>query len=104
VQSCADQPFISRDEVLLKINQDLGSVNLEALPFTRYFTFVHLHNAGFCDAEINVYREALSKLVNSLSLGDPDQGPGRDRRRQAHLPHRHRRLRVGARRGRGRSS
>ncbi len=75
VQSCADQPFISRDEVLLKINQDLGSVNLEALPFTRYFTFVHLHNAGFCDAEINVYREALSKLVNSLSLGTQIKAP-----------------------------
>lgn len=37
VQSCADQKFISRDEVLIQINQDLGSVNLEAKPFTRYF-------------------------------------------------------------------
>jgi hypothetical protein len=75
VQSCADQKFISRDEVLLKINQDLGSVNLEAKPFTRYFTFVHLHNAGFCSAEIDVYREALAKLVNSLSLGTQIKAP-----------------------------
>jgi len=75
VQSCAEQAFISRDEVLLKINQDLGSVNLEALPFTRYFTFVHLHNAGFCEAEIEVFRAALSKLVNSLSLGTQIKPP-----------------------------
>jgi hypothetical protein len=75
VQSCADQSFISRDEVLLLINQDLGSVNLEAKPFTRYFSFVHLHNAGFCSAEIDVYRESLAKLVNSLSLGTQIKAP-----------------------------
>ena len=65
--TCAEPVFIERDEVLLSINQDLSSVNLPALPFTRYFTFVHLHNAGYCDSEIEVYRQALSKLVNSLS-------------------------------------
>lgn len=69
VQSCADQPFIPRDQMLMAINQDLSTINLESLPFTRYFSFVHLHNAGWCDAEIEVFREALSKLVNSLSHG-----------------------------------
>ena len=69
VQSCGDQAFISRDTVLSKINQDLGSgsVSLQNLKFTRYFSFVHLHNAGWCDAEIEVFRLALTKLVNSLS-------------------------------------
>lgn len=82
VQSCAEQPFISRDQILTKINQDLSTVDLQALPFTRYFTFVHLHNAGWCDAEIEPFRQALAKLVNSLSQEtqikapvaiDPDQ-------------------------------
>lgn len=75
VQSCADQPFISRDEMLKKINQDLSTINLETLPFTRYFSFVHLHNAGFCDAEIEIFRQALSKLVNSLSHGTLIKAP-----------------------------
>jgi serine/threonine-protein kinase len=75
VQSCADQEFISRDDLLLKINQDLSTVNLEALPFTRYFTFVHLHNAGYCDSEIEVFRQSLAKLVNSLSQGTQIKAP-----------------------------
>jgi hypothetical protein len=75
VQSCADQPFISRDAMLQKINQDLSTINLETLPFTRYFSFVHLHNAGFCDAEIEIFRQSLSKLVNSLSHGTLIKAP-----------------------------
>ena len=75
VQSCADQPFISRNTMLTKINQDLSLINLETLPFTRYFSFVHLHNAGWCDAEIEIFRQALSKLVNSLSHGTLIKAP-----------------------------
>jgi hypothetical protein len=72
--------------VLLQINQDLGSAKLEARPFTRYFSFVHLHNAGFCSAEIDIYREALSKLVNSLSLGTQIKPPTRPRRPRGCAP------------------
>ncbi len=69
-QDCAEQEFIPRDTMLGWINADLGSgnVSLANIPFTRYFSFVHLHNAGWCDSEIDIFREALSKLVNSLSL------------------------------------
>src|SRR5690606_17625808 len=35
--------------------------------FTRYFSFVHLYNTGWCSAQIDIYRQALAKLVNSLS-------------------------------------
>ncbi len=49
-QDCGDQSYIPRDEMLKKINQDLSTINLETLPFTRYFSFVHLHNAGWCDS------------------------------------------------------
>lgn len=69
VQSCGDQPFLTRDHMLATINQDLSTINLESLPFTRYFSFVHLYNAGWCDGEIEIFRQALSKLVNSLSHG-----------------------------------
>ncbi len=75
VQSCAEQPFLGREHLLQTINQDLSTINLETLPFTRYFSFVHLYNAGWCDAEIDVFREALSKLVNSLSHGTLIKAP-----------------------------
>ncbi|MBL9101573.1 MAG: hypothetical protein JNL82_11480 [Myxococcales bacterium] len=67
VQGCGDQPFMTRDAMLQKINIDLGTVPLQNQKFTRYFTFVHLYNAGWCDGEIEVFRQALIKLVNSLS-------------------------------------
>jgi len=67
VQSCSDQPFVTRDEMLTAINTDLSAVPLQNQKFTRYFSFVHLWNAGWCDAEIEIFRQSLSKLVNSLS-------------------------------------
>lgn len=70
-EACDGRPFISRDEVLRRIGDDLEEVgdNPTALPFTRYFSLVHLQNAGLCDAQIEPYRQALSKLANSLSRG-----------------------------------
>ena len=73
--NCEDQPFIGRSQMLNAINADLNTVNLQSLPFTRYFTFVHLYNAGWCDAEIEPFRQALSKLVNSLSHGPLIKAP-----------------------------
>ncbi|MBL9107478.1 MAG: hypothetical protein JNL82_41715 [Myxococcales bacterium] len=67
VQSCGEQPFMTRDVMLQKINADLSAVPLQNQKFTRYFSFVHLYNAGWCDGEIEVFRQALIKLVNSLS-------------------------------------
>ena len=67
VQSCGEQPFMTRDVMLQKINADISAVPLQNQKFTRYFSFVHLWNAGWCDAEIEVFRQALIKLVNSLS-------------------------------------
>jgi hypothetical protein len=68
VQSCGDQEFIPMDTVLKQINADIAStVSVANRKFTRYFSFVHLHNAGWCTAEIEPFRQALSKLVNSLS-------------------------------------
>ena len=69
--NCLDQGFISNDDMFLAMNEDLLSPDLKAgdLPFIRYLTLTHLYNSGVCDAELEVYRHALTKVVNSLSLG-----------------------------------
>jgi len=70
VQSCGDQAFIDKDTVLKTISADISSsdaISSENRKFIRYFSFVHLHNAGWCDAEIELFRQALSKTINSLS-------------------------------------
>lgn len=56
--------------VLTLIVHDLAAVerrNPRDLQFIRYFTITHLYNAGYDDNELETYRLALSKLVNSLS-------------------------------------
>jgi hypothetical protein len=70
VQSCGDQAFIDKDTILKAISTDIsssGAISSENRRFIRYFSFVHLHNAGWCDAEIEMFRQALSKTINSLS-------------------------------------
>lgn len=70
VQSCGDQEFIDKDAILQAISTDIsssGAVSSENRKFVRYFSFVHLHNAGWCDSEIEMFRQALSKTINSLS-------------------------------------
>lgn len=69
VLPCDPGPRVSTDEVLTAIAHDLdgAAVGVEAFPFTRYLSFVHLANAGLCDEEIEVHRQAVAKLVNSLS-------------------------------------
>lgn len=70
VQSCGDQEFIDKDAILKAISTDIsssGAVSSENRKFVRYFSFVHLHNAGWCDSEIEMFRQALSKTINSLS-------------------------------------
>lgn len=66
---CREQPHIGVEAVQASVLADLTSPGLtaEQLHFTRYLSLVHLHNAGLCDAEIEVHRHALIKLCNSLS-------------------------------------
>ncbi len=46
---------------------DLQSVSAEDRAFQRYFSYVHLNNGGASEREKEIYRQALSKLLNSLS-------------------------------------
>jgi len=65
-----DQParsFVSETRVRSLIAQDLVAQPARARSFLRYFSLVHLYNAGSSDAELETYRIGLSKLINSLS-------------------------------------
>ncbi len=63
-----DRPFLSNADLVRFIRNDLEKEVLSRdHKFTRYFTLVNLFNAGFSDDEMETYRLALAKLINSLS-------------------------------------
>lgn len=64
-----NRQFISNEEIVRRIQEDLKQRNPIDRRFQRYFTLVHLYNAGISDDALETYRYALSKLVNSLSWG-----------------------------------
>ncbi|HEY7911515.1 MAG TPA: hypothetical protein VIG62_06350 [Blastocatellia bacterium] len=59
--------FLSEASILAIIREDLLTSDERARPFLRYFSLAHLLNAGVPDQELELYRAALAKLVNSLS-------------------------------------
>jgi mono/diheme cytochrome c family protein len=58
---------VTTEDVRQAIVSDLEKIDRRARRFVRYFTLNHLHNAGLSDDELQTYRNALAKLVNSLS-------------------------------------
>jgi WD40 repeat protein/mono/diheme cytochrome c family protein len=63
----AARKTISPADVQNLVLADLEKFDRRARRFQRYFTLAHLSNAGLGDDELQTYRNALSKLVNSLS-------------------------------------
>lgn len=64
----AARPFVSNEQVFEAIRVDLNDNTPERdRRFVRYFTITHLYNAGLSDDEMETYRLALTKLLNSLS-------------------------------------
>ena len=59
--------FITYDAMLTRIQQHVESLDPFDRPFARYFTLTLLYNAGESPDTLNIYRMALSKLINSLS-------------------------------------
>ena len=59
--------FLSPIAVLDALAADLARLSDDDRPFARYFTITHLYNAELSDDELETYRGAISKLVNSLS-------------------------------------
>ena len=64
-----DRPFISPAGMLTSIETHLMSIEPFDRAFARYFTLTHLYNAGETAEILREYRNALAKLVNSLSWG-----------------------------------
>lgn len=50
--------------------EDIKSLEESTQPYIRYFNITHLFNAGISKDELQTYRAGLSKLVNSLSMGE----------------------------------
>lgn len=61
--------FITTEAMLKTIHTHLTSLSDFDRTYARYFTLTHLYNAGARDNNLRAYRNALSKLVNSLSWG-----------------------------------
>ena len=61
--------FITTEVMLKTIHTHVTSLTAFDRSFARYFTLTHLYNAGASDDNLRAYRNALSKLVNSLSWG-----------------------------------
>ena len=61
--------FITTEVMLKAIHTHVTSLTAFDRSFARYFTLTHLYNAGAIDDNLRAYRNALSKLVNSLSWG-----------------------------------
>jgi mono/diheme cytochrome c family protein len=56
-------------EIVQAIAEDLDTLGERDRRFARYFTLTHLHGADLKDDQLQTYRHALAKLVNSLSWG-----------------------------------
>lgn len=66
-KSTATRNPISELEVVGYVQRDLASMTEHNAQYARYFSVVNLFNAGISDADMEVARTALFKLLNSLS-------------------------------------
>ena len=64
-----ERRFITTEAMLKTIHTHVTSLTVFDRTFARYFTLTHLYNAEAADDNLRAYRNALSKLVNSLSWG-----------------------------------
>jgi WD40 repeat protein/mono/diheme cytochrome c family protein len=63
----SERPFVAEADVLALILRDLDRLDKRSRRFTRYFSLAVLANAGLGEDELQTYRNALAKLLNSLS-------------------------------------
>ena len=65
--ACKGRKFIGNEELVDTIASDLERQPDHRVATTRYITLTHLHNACAETKELEVYRQAVIKLVNHLS-------------------------------------
>ena len=63
----SNRSFIDETKLVTIIEQDLLGQPQRSRQFLRYFSLAHLHNASVSDHDLQTYRAALGKLINSLS-------------------------------------
>ncbi|MEK6299623.1 MAG: cytochrome c [Acidobacteriota bacterium] len=59
--------FLSESAILAQLRADVEVAPDRTRPYLRYFSLANLYNARVSDLELESYRSALSKLINSLS-------------------------------------
>jgi WD40 repeat protein/mono/diheme cytochrome c family protein len=62
-----DRAPLSEATVLALVREDLETLEKRTRRFTRYFSLAPQYNLGATDAELQTYRNAVAKLINSLS-------------------------------------
>ncbi|MEX2216031.1 MAG: formylglycine-generating enzyme family protein [Phycisphaeraceae bacterium] len=67
VPAKASRKSVSTEDIYKLIGDDLKKMQPAARLNARYLSLAHLHNAGDSEEDLQLYREALAKLVNSLS-------------------------------------
>ncbi len=65
--AATSRTLVTQDDVDALVLADLDKMERRARRFARYFSIVDLYNAGLGDDELQTYRNALAKLLNSLS-------------------------------------
>ncbi len=66
-EAAQERPSITDAQLHDSMLADLEKLERRGRRFQRYFSLTHLHNAGLSEDELQTYRHALSKLMNSLS-------------------------------------
>jgi hypothetical protein len=76
--SCKTLPFMTNDDQISLMAQDISKLDSTDQPFTRYLTITYSSNAGGCEGErkeLERQRFALFKAINSVStnpvIGNP---------------------------------
>ena len=68
IESEKPRQFISFKETITAIRDHMRAVDKEDQPYQRYFVMTHAHNdESVKEADLRIYRAALSKAINSLS-------------------------------------
>lgn len=62
-----DVPGEAFNGMIATMRNDILDLAAVDRPFARYLTLTHLHNAGMCQRDLDLYRDGLAKAVNSLS-------------------------------------
>ncbi len=66
-QVACTHPFVTEQQMVHEMAADLSALDKTRIADTRYITLTHLYNACSSPEEMDVYRKAVVKLLNSLS-------------------------------------